>query len=39
MKTQLQSLVLLSELRIWHCGELWCRLAAVAPIQPLVWEL
>ena len=21
------------------CHELWCRLAATAPIQPLAWEL
>ena len=25
MRTQVQSLALLSELRIWHCCELWCR--------------
>ena len=25
--------------RIQHCHELWCRPAAVAPIQPLAWEL
>ena len=26
MRTQVQSLALLSGLRIWHCCELWCRL-------------
>ena len=26
IRTQVQSLASLSELRIWHCGELWCRL-------------
>ena len=35
---QVQSLVLLSGLKIWHCHELWCRLAAVALIGPLAWE-
>ena len=25
--------------RIWRCLGLWCRLVAVAPIQPLAWEL
>ena len=38
MKTQVQSLVLLCGLRIWHCHELWCRPVAVALIQPLAWE-
>ena len=33
-----QSLALLSRLRIWHCRDLWCRPAAVAPIRPLAWE-
>ena len=28
----------LSGLRIQRCPELWCRLAATAPIQPLAWE-
>ena len=28
----------LSGLRLWHCRELWCRLAAAALIQPLAWE-
>jgi len=23
---------------MWHCRELWCRLAATAPIQALAWE-
>ena len=35
---QVQSLALLSGLRIWHCCELWCRLAAIALIQSLAWE-
>ena len=26
MWLQVQSLASLSRLRIWHCGELWCRL-------------
>ena len=26
MKLLVQSLALLSGLRIWHCHELWCRL-------------
>ena len=30
---------MLSGLRIQHCQELWCRLAAVALIRPLAWEL
>ena len=55
MRFRVQSLALLSELRIQHCHELWCsvgrrhgsylvllwlwcRLAAVAPVRPLVWE-
>ena len=29
---------MLSGLRIWHCPELWHRLAAAAPIKPLAWE-
>ena len=33
-----QSLVLLSGLRIQHCHKLWHRPAAVAPIRPLAWE-
>ena len=28
----------MSGLSIRRCHELWCRLAAVAPIQPLAWE-
>ena len=32
------SLASLSGLRIWCYHELWCRLAAVAPIGPLAWE-
>ena len=35
---QVQSLALLSGLRIWRSRELWCRLAAVALIRPLAWE-
>jgi len=23
---------------IWCCCELWCRVAATAPIRPLTWE-
>ena len=38
MRTQVQFLALLSELRIQCCHELWCRSAAAALIQPLVWE-
>ena len=34
-----RSLAWLSGLRIGCCCELWCRLAAIAPIQPLAWEL
>ena len=25
MRTQVQSLASLNELRIWHCWELWCK--------------
>ena len=28
-----------SGLRIWSCCELWCRLAATAPVRFIVWEL
>ena len=38
MRTQVQSLALVSELRIWHFCELRCSLAAAALIQPLAWE-
>ena len=40
MRTQDQSLALLSGLRIWHCPQLWLwnRLPATALIQPLAWE-
>ena len=38
MRTQVQTLALLSGLRIWHCCELWRRLTATALIQPLAWE-
>ena len=39
MRIQVRSLALLSGSGIRHCGELWCRLAGVALIQPLAWEL
>ena len=48
MRLQVQSLALLSGLRIQHCCELWCRsqmklrsgvAVAVALMQPLAWEL
>ena len=35
---QVQFLALLSGLKIWHCRELWCRLAAAALIRPPGWE-
>ena len=38
MRLWVRSLASLSGLRIWHCRELWCRLTAVALIQPLAWE-
>ena len=38
-RIQVWSLAPLSGLRIWHCHELWCRLAAVALIRFLAWEL
>ena len=38
MRMQVQSLALLSGLRISCCCELWYRLAAAALIQPLVGE-
>ena len=45
MRLQVQSLALLSVLRIRHCCELWCRSkmqlgsgVAVAPIRALAWE-
>ena len=38
MRLQVRSLASLSGLRIWHCRELWCRPAAVAPTGPLAWE-
>ena len=38
MKLRVRSLASISGLRIWRCRELWCRLAAVAPIRPLAWE-
>ena len=40
MWLQVQSLALLSGLRIWCCHELWlwCRMAATAPIRPLGWN-
>ena len=39
MRMWVWSLASISGLRIWHCCELWCRPAALAPIQPLAWEL
>ena len=39
MRTQVRSLASLSGLRTRHCCELWCRLAAIALIRPLAWEL
>ena len=38
IRTQVQSLALLSRLRIWCFYELWCRPAATVPIWPLAWE-
>ena len=38
MRLWVQSLTLLSGLRIWCYCELWCRPAAVTPIGPLPWE-
>ena len=50
MTTQVESLVSLNGLRIYHCRELWCRLqthcldstllwpAAETPIRPIAWE-
>ena len=39
MRLWVRSLASFSGLRIQHCCELWCRLAATAPIWPLAWEL
>ena len=39
MRMWVQSLASVSGLRIWCCHELWCRLAAIALIQRLAWEL
>ena len=38
MRWRVRSLASLSGLRIPRCCELWCGLAAVAPIRPLAWE-
>ena len=38
MRLQVQSLALLSGLRIRRCRELWCRPEATALIGPLAWE-
>ena len=38
MSTRVRSLVSFSGLKIQHCCELWCRLAATALIGPLAWE-
>ena len=37
MQLRVQSLALLSGLRIWNCHELWCRSATTALIGPLAW--
>ena len=39
MRMRVRSLAMFSELKIWRCCELWCRLAAVSLIGPLAWEL
>ena len=39
MRLQVRSLTSFSGLRIRRCREQWCRLEAIAPIQPLAWEL
>ena len=39
MRVRVPSLASLSGSGNQHCGELWCRLAPVAPIRPLAWEL
>ena len=36
---RVQSLASLGGSGIWRCCELWCRLAAVAPISPRTWEI
>ena len=36
MRFQVRSLVLLSELRIWRCHELWCR-HALDPVLLWLW--
>ena len=38
MRLRIRSLASLSGLRMRCCHELWCRLAAVAPIRPLAWK-
>ena len=38
LRLWVRSMALLSGLRIQRCCELWCRLAATAPIRPLAWE-
>ena len=38
LRLQVPSLASVSGLRIWHCSELWRRLAAATLIQPLTWE-
>ena len=38
MRIGVQSLALLSGLRIQSCHELWCRLQTQLHIRPLVWE-
>ena len=39
MRMWVQSLASISRVRIWHCSELWNRLAAAALIQLLAQEL
>ena len=39
MRMRIRILASVSGLRIRHCSELWCRLAAAALIQLLAWEL
>ena len=39
LRRQVPSLASLSGLEIWHCHELWHRLAAAAPTRPLSLEI
>ena len=38
LRFRVRSLALLTGLGLRRCHELWCRSAAVVPIQPLAWE-